>query len=55
MIKHIGKKWVLYDSQGQRVLGRHSTKRDALRQERAIQISKARKAGHVIAKPTAKR
>jgi hypothetical protein len=46
MIKHIGRKWVLYDSKGQRVLGRHDTKAEALRQERAIQASKARHAGH---------
>ena len=50
MIKHLGRKWVLYDSKGERVLGRHDTKAEALRQERAIQISKARRAGHVIPK-----
>ena len=50
MIKHIGRKWVLFDSKGERVLGRHDTKEDALRQERAINISKARRAGHVIPK-----
>ncbi len=51
MIKKIGNQWVLFDSKGQRVLGRHETKEDALRQERAIQISKARKHGHVIPPP----
>jgi len=48
MIKHVGRKWVLYDSKGERVLGRHDTKEEALRQERAINIAKARRAGHVI-------
>jgi hypothetical protein len=51
MIKKIGRKWVLFDSKGERVLGRHETKEDALRQERAIHISKARKAGHHIPPP----
>jgi len=54
MIKHIGKEWILYDSAGTRVLGRHPTKTAAMRQERAIQISKARKAGHVIPKKPAR-
>ncbi len=51
MIKKIGSKWVLYDSKGTRVLGRHDTKEEALKQERAIQLSKARKAGHHIPPP----
>ncbi len=51
MIKKVGTKWVLYDSKGKRVLGRHDTKQDALKQERAIQLSKARKAGHHIPAP----
>lgn len=40
MIKKVGTKWVLYDSKGKRVLGRHPTKAAALRQERAIQVHK---------------
>lgn len=48
MIKKVGRKWYLYDSKGKRILGRHETRADALRQERAIQISKARKHGHAI-------
>ena len=40
MIKHIGKKWVLYTRDGSRVLGRHDTQEEALGQERAIQSSK---------------
>ena len=51
MIKHIGRKWVLYDSKGKRVLGTHPTKAAAMKQERAINISKARKAGHAIPPP----
>jgi hypothetical protein len=48
MIKHVGKKWILYSSDGSRKLGEHDSKADAERQERAINISKARKAGHRI-------
>lgn len=51
MIKKVGTKWVLYDSKGERVLGRHGSKEAALRQERAIQLSKARKAGYPIPPP----
>ena len=51
MIKRVGTKWVLYDSKGQRVLGRHDTREEALRQERAINLSKARRAGHHIPPP----
>jgi len=39
-IRHEGKKWVLYDSAGKKVLGRHDSKASAERQERAIQASK---------------
>lgn len=48
MIKKVGKKWILYTSDGSRILGHHPTKAAALRQERAITISKARAAGHKI-------
>jgi hypothetical protein len=34
--------WCLYDSKGEKLLGRHPTKEDALAQERAIQIHKHR-------------
>ncbi len=54
MIKKVGRKWVLFDSKGDRVLGRHETRADALRQERAIRISKARKSGHHIPPPPRK-
>jgi hypothetical protein len=55
MIKKQGKIWVLYTSDGSRVLGRHKTRAGAVRQERAINISKARAAGHHIPKRPAKR
>lgn len=35
-------KWCLWDSKGRRVLGRHSRRSGALRQERAIQVRKHR-------------
>jgi hypothetical protein len=47
MIRKVGKNYVLYSHTGRR-LGSHRTKREAKRQERAIQISKARRAGHRI-------
>jgi hypothetical protein len=41
------RKWWLYARDG-RVLGRHASERDAMAQERAINIAKARRAGHRI-------
>jgi hypothetical protein len=35
-IRHEGDKWVLYTKDGDRVLGRHDTKKEAEAQERAI-------------------
>lgn len=35
-IRHEGDKWVLYTKEGDRVLGRHGTKKQAEAQERAI-------------------
>jgi len=35
-IRHEGEKWVLYTKDGDRVLGRHETKKEAIAQERAI-------------------
>ena len=49
-IRHEGNKWILYDSTGKKVLGTHKTEADAKAQEAAINISKARKAGHKIPK-----
>lgn len=48
MIKKAGKKWKLYTHDGKRVLGTHGTKAAAEKQEAAINISKARAAGHRI-------
>ena len=48
MIKKQGRLWLLVSISTGKVLGRHKTKKDAERQERAIQISKARAAGHKI-------
>ena len=50
MIKKEGNKFVLYTKDGSKVLGKHATRGDAKRQEIAINISKARKAGHKIPK-----
>lgn len=50
MIKKVGKKFYLYTKDGKRILGRHATKVAAQKQEAAINISKARAAGHFIAK-----
>lgn len=55
MIKKEGHVWVLYTSDGSRVLGRHETRADAVRQERAVNLSKARAAGHRIPRRPAKR
>lgn len=51
MIKKQGRTWVLYTSDGKRVLGKHKSRASAVRQERAINISKARAAGHRIPRP----
>jgi hypothetical protein len=47
MIQKIGKKWVLFSHKG-KVLGTHRTRADAVSQEHAVNLSKARKAGHRI-------
>lgn len=48
MITKRGSMYVLHSSDGSKVLGRHRSRKDAERQEAAINISKARKAGHKI-------
>lgn len=48
MIKKAGKKWKLYAHDGRKVLGTHPTRAAAEKQEAAINISKARAAGHRI-------
>ena len=50
MVRKEGRKFVLYNKKGTKVLGRHNTRQDAKAQEAAINISKARKAGHNIPK-----
>ena len=50
MIKKRGKKWVLLSKKSGRTLGRHPSKTAAKKQEAAINISKARAAGHRIPK-----
>jgi hypothetical protein len=40
VIKKEGDKWVLYTSDGSRVLGKHDSKEDALKQEYAIEMNK---------------
>lgn len=47
MITKLGKDWALISSEG-KVLGVHPRRAGAERQERAINISKARAAGHRI-------
>jgi hypothetical protein len=42
MIKKQGAKFVLYSSDGKKKLGEHTTRKDALAQERAIQANKKR-------------
>jgi len=50
MIKKVGDMWYLYDSEGRKVLGKHKSRKDAVKQEIAINMSKARAAGHNIPK-----
>lgn len=48
MIQKRGNKWVLLSKRTGRVLGTHPSRAAAMRQERAITISKARARGHRI-------
>ena len=50
MIEKRGKYWVLVSKTTGRVLGKHPSRTDAMKQESAINISKARVAGHNIPK-----
>lgn len=43
MIKHVGDKWYVMDSSGKKVLGEHKTKKKAVAQLQAIEISKEQK------------
>jgi hypothetical protein len=53
IVKRDGK-WVLLSKSTGRVLGKHNSRKEAIAQETAINISKARKAGHRIPKPNNK-
>lgn len=48
VIRYAGGYWWLFTHDGHRVLGQHATFKEAHAQEKAIQISKARAAGHEI-------
>jgi hypothetical protein len=48
-ITHNGNEWLVHAEADGRVLGRHKTKEDALRQLRAIEASKARAAAAAAA------
>lgn len=50
MIKKCGSKWCLYTKDGSRLLGKHPSQAAAKKQESAVNISKAKKAGHKIPK-----
>lgn len=46
MIVKSGNKWLLKTKDGKRTIGVHNTKKDALAQERAINISKHKQHGY---------
>jgi len=48
MIKKEGYKWCVYDSTGKQKLGCHDTKEDALKQLRAVEISKKQRAENSV-------
>lgn len=52
MISKENGKYVLRSKSTGKVLGRHATRAGAMKQEAAINISKARAAGHKIPKKT---
>lgn len=55
MIEKEGNQYILKSKTGGKVLGKHSSRAAAKRQEAAIKLSKARRAGHKIPKkPTQK-
>jgi hypothetical protein len=43
MIKKKGSQWVVTDSTGKKVLGKHKTKKEAQKQIAAVEISKKKK------------
>ncbi|MCR4301806.1 MAG: hypothetical protein NUV51_09365 [Sulfuricaulis sp.] len=48
VVRREGDQWILYSQDGSKKLGTHDSEESAKRQEHAINISKARKAGHRI-------
>jgi hypothetical protein len=55
MIRKEHGKFVLRDRAGGHVLGRHATKAAAKRQETAVNLSRARQAGHRVPPPPVRR
>jgi hypothetical protein len=55
MIRKEHGKFVLRERTGGHVLGRHVTKAGAKRQETAVNLSKARQAGHQVPRPRARK
>ena len=52
MVKHVHGKWILMSQDGKKKLGMHPSRAAAMRQETAINMSKARAAGdHVPSAP----
>lgn len=51
MIKKVRNHYILFTQDGSKVLGTHGSRAEAEAQETAINISKARKAGHDIPPP----
>jgi hypothetical protein len=55
MIVKVGRKWALFSKKTGQRLGTHASRADAEAQEIAINISKARRAGHEIPRAPRKR
>lgn len=47
-IRHEGDEWILYDHTGKKVLGRHQTREEAVKQEEAVKASEARSKSYGI-------
>ena len=39
-IRHVGNKWILFNKAGNKVLGKHESKKSAIKQEIAIMLNK---------------
>jgi len=50
MLKKCGKSWCLFSKSTGKLLGKHPTRANAMKQEVAISLSKARKSGHNVPK-----